>query len=257
MFMRGKSIRQLTRRGDYSVIHRVKQLLLWEEKKLNYSNIARICSYPPQRTSVGLFVQLRPRCVSSCFLRPTEQPTEASDGGESAACHLRRTSDDNIFRHKLHTGETDDLAGFCNLPGFGCMPGISGGILGDFNSGCRLFPKMPGARFGAAEWSSGGGDLNGLTRGGGGDQHQTEVCDWVKSWKRAVWGCLDGLPGHWAPALFVPSTWRTVTDPAPPSPALSRRPRALCLPQRWGNTKPSVSNLTIAQCIIYCWTSRD
>lgn len=41
------------------------------------------------------------------------------------------------------------------------MLGISGGILGDFRSGCGLFPKIPGFVFVDMDGSSGGGDLKG------------------------------------------------------------------------------------------------
>lgn len=142
---------------------------------------------------------------------------------------------------------------WCSQPGFGCMPGISGGILGDFSSGWRLFPKMPGARFGVVECSSGGGDLNGLSENAGKIQSNW-LRNQVENWKQTVQRCLDGLPGHWAPALFVLSTWQTAKDPAPPSPALSRRPRALFLLQHYRNRTFSVNtqlhrNDAFDQCI--------
>lgn len=76
----------------------------------------------------------------------------------------------NMFTYELYAEELYSAERWRSLPGFGCMPGISGGIFGDFSSGWRLFPKMPGDRFGVVECSNGGGDLNGLLgekRGGG------------------------------------------------------------------------------------------
>lgn len=139
------------------------------------------------------------------------------------------------------------------------MPGISGGILGDFNSGWRLFPKMPGVRFGVVECSRGGGDLNGLSenRSWGGKKVIRVVWKHAVNWNQTLPRRLEGLPGHWAPALSVLSTWRTVTDPAPPSPALSRQPRALCLLRHYTNRMPRVSTQSYYKINRYRKMSRD
>lgn len=76
---------------------------------------------------------------------------------------------------------------------------------------------------------------------GGGGWNQTYVCNEVDIRKQTAQWCPDNSPGHWAPALFVLSTWQTARDPAPPSPALSRQLRALCLPRHYGNRKSGVS----------------
>lgn len=104
---------------------------------------------------------LRPPMTSECLFLPPPQPSNGPFHGICwwwdiwiippvihqtwAQCH----------REKLYPALLQ------HIPGFGCMLGISGGILGDFSSGCGLFPKIPGFGFVDMEGSSGGGDLKG------------------------------------------------------------------------------------------------